>query len=91
MINGFERPSQVRAALAAFEHERTGGAASDLARLAAIAEQEAIFRAELERMEAEVIKDPPPTGRTPRVRPRRLHIPALRLHDKATTVHPDPR
>ena len=73
MINGFERPSQVRAALAAFEHERTGGAASDLARLAAIAEQEAIFRAELERMEAEVIKDP------------------LRLHDKATTVHPDPR
>jgi hypothetical protein len=55
MIAGYEKPSQVRAQLAAFEHERRG--AQSERHLAAIAEQERIFRRELKRMEKEGVPD----------------------------------
>jgi hypothetical protein len=55
MIAGFEKPWQVRAQLVAFEHERRG--AVDARHRAAIDEQEAIFLAELERMEAEGVPE----------------------------------
>jgi hypothetical protein len=59
MIAGCEKPWQVRAQLAAFEHERRG--AVDARHRAAIDAQEAIFRAELERMEtASVPEEPEP-------------------------------
>jgi hypothetical protein len=51
VIAGFEHRWQVEAQLAAFEHERKG--AQTAAHLEAIAEQEAIFRGELERMDRE--------------------------------------
>jgi hypothetical protein len=51
MIPGFEYRWQVEAQLAAFQHERKG--AQTPAHLKAIAAQEAIFRAELERMDVE--------------------------------------
>ena len=51
MIAGFEHRWQVEAQLAAFEHERKG--AQNAAHLEAIAGQEAVFRAELERMDRE--------------------------------------
>jgi hypothetical protein len=49
VIPGYETKREVRAQLAALEHERKG--AQSAKHLEAIAEQEAIFRAELERME----------------------------------------
>ena len=51
MIAGFEHRWQVEAQIAALEHERKG-AQTDRHR-ESIAEQEAIFRAELERMDRE--------------------------------------
>jgi hypothetical protein len=51
MIAGFEHRWQVEAQLAAFEHERKG--AQTDAHREAIAAQEAIFQAELERMDKE--------------------------------------
>ncbi len=51
MIAGFEHRWQVEAQLAAFEHERKG--AQTERHREAIAAQEAIFRAELERMDKE--------------------------------------
>jgi hypothetical protein len=65
MIAGFEYRWQVEAQLAAFEHERKG--TSDPRWLAAIDEQEAIFRAELERMDREGDYEEP--GRSPRQGP----------------------
>jgi hypothetical protein len=50
-IAGFEHRWQVEAQLAALEHEKRG--AQSERHLASIAEQEAIFRAELERMDRE--------------------------------------
>jgi len=64
MINGFETPSQVQAQLDALARERTGGAASDPRVLAVIEEQEDVFRAELERMEAEGVQEPAKTATT---------------------------
>jgi hypothetical protein len=49
VISGFETKREVRAQLAAFEHERKS--AQTDAHRGAIAGQEALFRAELERME----------------------------------------
>jgi hypothetical protein len=51
MIAGFEHRWQVEAQLAAFEHERKG--AQNARHLEAIAASEAIFKAELERMDVE--------------------------------------
>ena len=51
MIAGFEHRWQVEAQIAAFEHERKG--ARTERHLAAIAAQEAIFKAELERIDRE--------------------------------------
>ena len=51
MIAGFEHRWQVEAQLSAFEHERRG--AQNQRHLDAIAAQEAIFKAELERMDRE--------------------------------------
>jgi hypothetical protein len=55
MIAGYERPSQVRAMLKGFQHERKG--TSDPRWLAAIDEQERIFQEELARMEAEGVPE----------------------------------
>ena len=51
MIPGFEHRWQVEAQLRAFEHERKG--AQNARNLDAIAAQEVIFKAELERMDVE--------------------------------------
>jgi hypothetical protein len=51
VIPGFEHRWQVEAQLAAFEHERKG--AQNARHLDAIAAQEAIFKAKLERMDRE--------------------------------------
>ena len=51
MIAGFEHRWQVEAQLAAFEHERKG--AQNAKHLEAIAASEALFKAELERMDVE--------------------------------------
>ena len=51
MIAGFEHRWQVEAQIAAFEHERKG--AQTERHQAAIAAQEAIFKAELERIDVE--------------------------------------
>jgi hypothetical protein len=61
VIAGYEYRWQVEAQLAAFEHERKG--AQTAAHRDAIAAQEAIFQAELERMDREgdyVEPEPPP-------------------------------
>jgi hypothetical protein len=60
MIAGYERPSHVRAMLEGFKRERQG--TSDPRRLAQIEAQEAIFEAELARMEAEGVTDEPEPG-----------------------------
>jgi len=55
MIPGYERPELVRAMLEGFKRERQG--TSDPRWLAAIDEQERVFKAELARMEREGITD----------------------------------
>jgi hypothetical protein len=54
-IAGYERPWQIRAQLEAFKHER--GHIWDARHLAEIEKGEALFQAELERMEAEGVPD----------------------------------
>jgi hypothetical protein len=66
MIPGFDYRWQVEAQLAAFEHERKG--AQTATHLGAIAGQEALFKAELERMDREgdyVEPEGPPSMGTP--------------------------
>jgi hypothetical protein len=62
MIAGFEKPGQVRAVLEALAHERKNHIYSPR-HLAEIEAQEAIFKAELERMVAEGVEDEPVEGR----------------------------
>jgi hypothetical protein len=69
MIPGFEYRWQVEAQLAGFEHERKG--AQNQRHLDAIAAQEAIFKAELERMTARVITS---SLKSPRVSERLLTL-----------------
>jgi hypothetical protein len=60
VIAGYERPSQVRAMLEGFKHERRG--TSDPRWLASIEAQERIFKVELKRMEAREFRRSPSPG-----------------------------
>jgi hypothetical protein len=63
-VNGFDKPREIRAVLEALKHEKRSHIYNER-HLAEIERQEALFTAELKRMEAEGIEDEPAPGHTP--------------------------